>query len=532
MNNIIDLRETSPNHWQAKYQGNYGIYTIKITTDGKRRSAFSCSCPSGHYPCKHISMVEAAIAERIAKNAGTQEGGKGKEISAGELLKKLTHKELYDFIVRMIQNNPDLSNAVLLEFSNKIETGSGNKYVPVIRRALESLEFDAEDYYYDETGPVIDVLDQWFEKARQYLEEQKSGEAVLIAQACIEEYASWLEQADGDIIDCISEDYQSIPFNILKKAAADPEINAKDLYDYCMAEIHKEKYAGLYMFDCFNRLLMKVSAAVNPDAFVALQYSLLNKLQDKSSYTAKKILERIIDFYSECQQPEKAWNCIEENIQIESFRKKMVGKKIEEKDFAGAKKLIHDYVDQNKEHDTHRPDCWDDYTLQIAQQEKDVPIIRGVSYSFINDHFLDDYYRIYKSTFTADEWTEECEKLLRHYLNNAVSFVSSAAKLLAAEGDAGRLIEYIEKKLSLENLERYHTFFAAAFPERTLALFRKTIDHYAENNTGRSYYERIAELFNKMKKIPGGGAVVDDMKVHYKIKYKNRRAMMEIMSRS
>jgi hypothetical protein len=40
MNNIIDLRETSPDHWQAKYDGNYGVYTIKINTDGKRRAVF------------------------------------------------------------------------------------------------------------------------------------------------------------------------------------------------------------------------------------------------------------------------------------------------------------------------------------------------------------------------------------------------------------------------------------------------------------------------------------------------------------
>jgi hypothetical protein len=29
-----------------------------------------------------------------------------------------------------------------------------------------------------------------------------------------------------------------------EEAALDPEINVKDLYDYCMAEILKEKYAG------------------------------------------------------------------------------------------------------------------------------------------------------------------------------------------------------------------------------------------------------------------------------------------------
>jgi hypothetical protein len=474
-------------------------------------------------------MIEEAIAGRIEKNADTQKDGKEKEISAGELLKKLTHEELCNFMVRMVQNDPDLSNAVLLEFSDKIETGRGNKYAPPIRRALESLEFDDGDYYDDEMGPDIDVLDQWFEKARQRLSEKKSPEAVLIAQACIEEYASWLEDIDRDMIDYISEEYQSVPFEILEEAAADPAINVKDLYDYCMAEMRKKKYSGLYMFEGFNHLLMKVSAKVNPDAFIALQYGLLNEVQDKSSYGAEKILGRIIDFYNSRRQSGKAWNCIEENLQIESFRKRVVEKKIKAKDFAGAKKLVHDYINQGTRHNTFRPDYWDDIILQIAQGEKDIPVIRDVSYSFIKDHFEADYYRIYKSTFNAGEWTEAYENLLRHYGNKNGFYGNPAADLLAAEGDAGRLIEYIEKKLSPANLETYHKFFAAAFPEKTLALFRKAIDRYAEQNTGRSCYERIAGLFSTMKKIPGGGAVVDDMKAQYKIKYKNRPAMREVL---
>ena len=78
MNDIIDLREISPNHWQAKYHGNYGVYTIKIVTDGKNRGSFSCSCPSSACPCKHISMVERAIAKRIEKNAGNRNNEKDK----------------------------------------------------------------------------------------------------------------------------------------------------------------------------------------------------------------------------------------------------------------------------------------------------------------------------------------------------------------------------------------------------------------------------------------------------------------------
>jgi hypothetical protein len=532
MSNIIDLRETSPNHWQAKYQGHYGVYTIKINTDGKHRDSFSCSCPSDHYPCKHISMVERAIAERIAKNAGN---GKDPQMTVEELLEKLTREELYNFMVRLTKNNPDLTSAVFLEFAEKIEHESGNKYISIIRRELANTELDEDDFYNGGETTYIDALDQWAEKAEQFLKEKKPREAVLIAQAYIEEFARWLREiTNTDLIDWIPETYQSRPFEILEKAAADPGFSkekpadVKALYDYCMAEMSKEKYAGLYMADCFHDLLMTLSAAVNPEAFVELQRKLLGQVQDKSSREAEKIISRLIDFYTKCHEPKKAWKYVEDNIQIARFRLMVVEKRIKQKKFSEAKKLIHDYID--KAPGSRRSDTWSDRLLQIARGEKDIPAIRSISYSFIKDAFNEQYYGIYKSAFSADEWAEEFEKLFRHYEAKKNSWYDSAADLLAAEGKAERLIEHTGKHLSLEKMENYYRFFAGAFPEKTLALFRDALDHYAAENTGRSHYEHIVQVFRTMKKIPGGDAVTADMKARYLIQYKNRRAMVEILN--
>jgi hypothetical protein len=530
MSNIIDLRETSPNHWQAKYRGNYGVYTIKINTGGKDGNSFSCTCPSSYYPCKHIAMVESAIAERIAKNAENRNDGEGAGLSVEKLLGKLTHKELYDFMVRIARNNPDLSNAVFLEFAEKIEDGSSNKYVSIIREGLENTELDEDAFYDSEDSTYIDVLDEWYEKARQFLEEKKTCEAVLIARAWIEEYADWLNETvvDSDLIDFIDETYESRPFKILEEAAADPNTDIKALYDYCMTEAAKEKYAGLEMADHFNDILATLAAAVNPEAFIDLQRKLLDQVQDKSSYAAKKILDRIIEFYKKLDNPEKAWSYVEDNIQIKTFRRMVVEKRIEQKKYAEAKKLIHDYIDTNQ--NRRRPDDWDEYLLQIAQKENDIPTIRSISFSFIKDNFNKQYYEIYKSAFSAGEWEEEFEKLFRHYEAKQNFWNDSAADLLAAEGMAERLLDHIEEKLSLEKMEKYHTFFADALPERTLALFRNTLDDYAGKNTGRSHYERIIAVFKMMRKIPGGAAVAADMKARYLIIYKNRRAMVEILN--
>ena len=68
MPKIISLEEVEPRRWVAKYQGNYGTYTIRLTVaaDGSATD-FRCTCPSDGYPCKHIGMILNAIPAQVAK---------------------------------------------------------------------------------------------------------------------------------------------------------------------------------------------------------------------------------------------------------------------------------------------------------------------------------------------------------------------------------------------------------------------------------------------------------------------------------
>ena len=170
--------------------------------------------------------------------------------------------------------------------------------------------------------------------------------------------------------------------------------------------------------------------------------------------------------------------------------------------------------------------------MQIAQKEKDVPEIRRISYLFIETHYNAENYKIYKSTFTKEEWAEMVEKLIKNYEKQHRTnwFNSSIANVLLVEKQGERLMNYVEKHLSIDILEEYHTGFSSAFPEKTLALFRQSIDEYAKN-TGRDIYERIVQLFKKMVKIEGGNVLVKEMISRYKILYSNRRAMMEILNK-
>ena len=91
------------------------------------------------------------------------------------------------------------------------------------------------------------------------------------------------------------------------------------------------------------------------------------------------------------------------------------------------------------------------------------------------------------------------------------------------------LLSYIEKYLSIDELERYYRVFAPSYPEKTLELFTKVLLPYAENNKSRSNYERIFSLLKKMSRIKGGRDAALKLIADFQKLYKTRKIMMEIL---
>ena len=530
-NSIISLQETSENVWQAKYLGNYGTYNIKIKIDKGKINTYSCSCPSDYSPCKHIGMIKEAIDSRMAKNKNI---AKEDTISVEELLQNVSHKELLKFIVSHAKYNPEFTNKLILEFLQQAPGQQENSYSLALRNSLKNIDIDYEDMYEDENLSIeIDVLDEWFTKAREYISQKRFDEAIAICKACIEEFADWLEEIEVDYLNFMDPMYIETPFELLLEIASSPETNSHELFEYCLSKIDEPIYSASGMDDNFNDLLANLARTENEfKIFIELQDSLLKDIKDKSSNKAETIIKRKIAFYRKHNQPKIAWQLVVENIQIESFCKQVVQQKIAEGKFTEAKKLIADILDTiNQDNRAYYKSEWEDLALSIAQKENDVPVIRKIAYAFIESHFEREHYHIYKSSFKSNEWEKEVNNIIANYEKKGNDFNDSVADVLAEEHDASRLIMYIEKHLSMDRMDEYHNYFAKAYPKETLDLFRKVINHYAERNTGRNHYEYMVSLFKKIAHIEGGKKMATTMMAQYKIQYKNRRAMIEIFNK-
>ena len=527
MNKIIELQETSPNFWKARYRGNYGTYTIKIETDGRNTRNFSCSCPSDYYPCKHIPIVQASINERIHRNKVKPEKPVFESVVRG-----ISLHDLQEFVIRFGSHNSSFQQAVLLELTPQQKQHGNINYSEIIRCALEDIDFDMDDIYdYHYDSFEIDVLDQWLNKSREYIEQDNWKEAILIAKACLEEYAEWTRRIDVDPDGYISEEYLYGPFDILEKAYEAGCLTAEELLAYCKKEVGKNKYDSVTQ-DLFNDLVMNLTQDTDPEAYISMQDRLFSSLSDKNSYEAKQILERKIDFYKQRGDAQTAQRILEENLQIEDFRQIIVKEMIADNKYKEAKRLINEYIqskDTNNSFNGYHS-CWDEYLLEIARKESNTKEIRRISRKFIDRAFHLKYYQLYKSTFSEDEWATENEKLIKHYQKGNNWFISSIADIFVEEKQTARLLAYLTKHLRCNILEQYYKHIADEFPEETVALFKQAVDEYMRN-TGRDVYENSVKHFESMLNVKGGEDVVKQMIGNYTMQYKTRRTMIEVFTR-
>jgi hypothetical protein len=285
------------------------------------------------------------------------------------------------------------------------------------------------------------------------------------------------------------------------------------------------------MFDFLNDLFLELSVSNERDEFILIQDKLLKETDNSDSEMVREIVQRKIDYYSKTNQKDKAREVLKENVHFESFRQELTEQLIAENDLPAAKLLVNDFIAM-QDNKSRYSSLWHEFQLQIAQNENDMPIIQKASSLFLTYRFDANYYAVYKSTFDETEWPQAVEKLISQYYNlNKRWFNSSVADVLLAEKQEQRLMDYVEKYLSIDLLAKYYKGFATSFPENTLLLFKKTIDNYLQEYTGREHYELVLSMFNKIKQIKGGNNLVNEMMNNYSVIYKNRKAMMEILNR-
>lgn len=143
----------------------------------------------------------------------------------------------------------------------------------------------------------------------------------------------------------------------------------------------------------------------------------------------------------------------------------------------------------------------------------------------VNERFDIARYRELKDLYTEEEWTGVREKIFA-----SVSDRDSLPEMYVCEKLYDRVLRCIKTFRDLWIADKYFGVLADACPERLRGKYERCLRDAVA--MGSVYdYEEVARILRKLPRVQGGRELVSDLAREWRVKYKRRRSLMEMLDK-
>lgn len=554
-NAVRILKEISTGEWEAAVEGTEE-YSVEISLEGNKIESWFCDCPYDGDICKHVVAVLYAIRnenKKVNRFFSTEEAIIIEDISEKQhqetsdlekLLSFIDKKKLISFICHHAQAHPDLQESLLQNFAPKKSTGKitidYNKRIDECfnssyrKRSSRYSSFEQIDL--DEISSKLSI---YLDKARFFFEQKSFDDAASIALYIIN---SIVNHYNEDNYYEYYDDFFVLEYDcetageLLLDTAKHPEI-PQSLKEEILKEIRtisKKKELYDYPFNYIDELLLNISIYTQTkEGGLLLINDLLKEQKDPDNIYG--LVNKKINFLYQLNRQEEAEATINQYLYLPEIREKQVLLHIDEKKYSEALNMLDEGIHLAEEKGHHGTvNKWKKQKLGIYIQTNNVPyIIVTAKDLFISKGGDIELYHTLKKYVPVDNWKTFLKKLLEQLSSDIYAYISSSIKadIYAEEEDYDNLKAFLEKtsNQSLDYMLIYAHHLIHYYPDEMLAIYNSKIQKYAEQNVGRKYYEYIMQVLNKMLEFPKGKEITDLLVADFRIRYKRRPAMMELL---
>lgn len=171
------------------------------------------------------------------------------------------------------------------------------------------------------------------------------------------------------------------------------------------------------------------------------------------------------------------------------------------------------------------------FIIEYNKKKKEIYLLQGNRSAYIEQlwKLVLEYeagnlelYRELKKQYTADEWFVKREEIFKK-----LPAYAHVEQLYKEEKLYDRLLIYVLNSPGLYALQEYEKVLKKEYPEQILNKYKNEVNKMAVRTSDRKNYAYLVSLLRKMKQIKGGSKLVEQIVDDWKVKYKNRPAMME-----
>lgn len=173
--------------------------------------------------------------------------------------------------------------------------------------------------------------------------------------------------------------------------------------------------------------------------------------------------------------------------------------------------------------------------LEYIQKKKEIYRLQGNKSAYIEQLWklvLEqsagdlDIYKELKAQYSEKEWLIKREELFKKLPPNA-----HIDRLYKEEKLYDRLLAYVLKSSGLYAVQSYENVLKKEYPKQILSKYQREVNKMASCTGNRKHYADLVALLRRMKRIKGGSEIVETIVEEWKIKYRNRPAMMDELSK-
>lgn len=561
---VSELEETSPGEWTATVEGT-DDYNVEISMDGKEIESWSCDCSYDGEICKHVVATLLAIRNN-RKKAGDRIVSKMKieveeaavledikEVSKPclpfvdiqQLLSFIDPQELSKFICEYASTNLEFKTALSNHFIAK-ELSSISKekdYSAEIQKVFDSTGTNKRSRYhnrYDDYGrdwkTIFNQMDTFLEKADFFLKLEDMDNSIAIALQVIRSIG---ENYDDELLyhdDFSSSDYCEQAGDLLLKVIEHPKTTQTQKMEILqnlreIAEISIYREYDLYDVD---ELMMQINLLIQP-AEKALE--LIDGLLEtrKGTYDLSQLVLLKVNLLLEQNEEQKADDTIRQYLYLIEIRRMEIDKLIARCQYDEAICLLNDGIElAEREQHPGTVDEWMKMKLKIYEMTHRVSkVIDTCRLLFVTSRDKLTYYSKLKTLVPKEQWKSFLGRMMKEIrFSDYFSFGGNdKAEIYVKEKDYDSLFSLLSsvRYNQLEALMEYSHYLKDTHSEKLIAIYTSLLNDYAERNLGREHYEFIARVLSCIRKLNGGQAVVRSLVAEFRIKYKRRPAMMEVL---
>nr|NQU94465.1 SWIM zinc finger family protein [Bacteroidota bacterium] len=385
---ITDFTEISNGEYEATVSG-AEEYTVRLKIKNDNIVEHNCDCPYDMGPvCKHIvASIFYLKQDELNLNQQSKSFAKKKKSKSvtqqlKEVLDKVSHKELKEFIQEHSKTDKQFRNLFLSSFAHLNESQSKEFYQKQIKSIVNSaidrhgfIGWHEMKYLEQGIDPIITIAGKQFE-SKNYIN------AIYICTALMEEMTEAIQFSDdsnGVIGGVIDNSYEML-YDIATK---DISVDIKtELFNYCITAFEKRLFDG---WDWHTGVLDIAYELTNNEKEADIIIKCLDTVNGE--YEKERAQSFKLKIITEYKDKEDVQKYIDKHITNSSIRNDEIAKAVENKKFEKAIKLCKDGIKYDEKDKPGLVKKWYNWLLKIAQAQNSTSKIIEYARLLLIDNF-------------------------------------------------------------------------------------------------------------------------------------------------